>query len=294
MQHILSMTIGEDEDLTTFFMFAHRKCIQHWCNGKGDTVCEICQKSFEGGYATPPHERADSITVGFGASWDIANGEPRLIALTMNHHFLDGDYDEYVGSKRIDMTKRQPTSHLVQVWPMPSIANVGQEEQPHLFEYIAILVARNKKESVHIALKPKMTWNGSGIAGDVQAYYTIFCSDVSQRLEIRKCVSIRQVMPMLGVPDALVPIQSFNSKVILHPGRQCPYGFWCTFLPPNLLEFIVGKLSLMHWGVMQSICHGLEVQLIQKKFKMHLKILLLKLMTLRISPCQKWLKVFML
>ncbi|KAH7277233.1 hypothetical protein KP509_39G041400 [Ceratopteris richardii] len=78
--------------------FAHRKCIQHWCNEKGDTVCEICQKPFEGGYATPPHGRADSITVDFGASWDIANGEPRLIALTTNHHFLEGDYDEYAGS----------------------------------------------------------------------------------------------------------------------------------------------------------------------------------------------------
>lgn len=22
--------------------YAHRKCIQRWCNEKGDTICEIC------------------------------------------------------------------------------------------------------------------------------------------------------------------------------------------------------------------------------------------------------------
>ncbi|KAH7291759.1 hypothetical protein KP509_29G034000 [Ceratopteris richardii] len=59
-----------------------------------------------------------------------------------------------------------------------------------------------------------MTWNGSGIAGDVQVHYAIFCSDVYQRLEMQKCVTIQQVMPILGIPDALVSIASFNSKVV--------------------------------------------------------------------------------
>eukprot|EP00250_Pteridium_aquilinum_P016310 c23043_g1_i1 orf=438-1616(-) len=78
--------------------FAHRKCVQHWCNEKGDTLCEICQKPFESGYAIPLQARADSISVDIGAGWDIASGQPRLFALAADHHFLEGDYDDYAGS----------------------------------------------------------------------------------------------------------------------------------------------------------------------------------------------------
>ncbi|KAI8574827.1 hypothetical protein RHMOL_Rhmol01G0383600 [Rhododendron molle] len=35
-------------------MFAHRDCIQRWCNQKGNTTCEICLQKFEPGYTTPP------------------------------------------------------------------------------------------------------------------------------------------------------------------------------------------------------------------------------------------------
>lgn len=27
-----------------FVQYAHRKCVQHWCNEKGDTICEICHQ----------------------------------------------------------------------------------------------------------------------------------------------------------------------------------------------------------------------------------------------------------
>ncbi|KAL2556592.1 RING/FYVE/PHD zinc finger superfamily protein [Forsythia ovata] len=33
--------------------FAHRDCIQRWCNEKGNTVCEICLQTFEPGYTAP-------------------------------------------------------------------------------------------------------------------------------------------------------------------------------------------------------------------------------------------------
>lgn len=79
--------------------FAHRKCVQHWCNEKGDTLCEICQKPFESGYTTPQQPvRGDSIPINIGAGWDIVSGQPRLFALAADHHFLDADYDEYAGS----------------------------------------------------------------------------------------------------------------------------------------------------------------------------------------------------
>ncbi|KAL8138964.1 hypothetical protein V2J09_004965 [Rumex salicifolius] len=33
--------------------FAHRECIQRWCNEKGNTICEICLQKYEPGYTAP-------------------------------------------------------------------------------------------------------------------------------------------------------------------------------------------------------------------------------------------------
>ncbi|GMY17035.1 E3 ubiquitin-protein ligase MARCHF8 [Fagus crenata] len=33
--------------------FAHRDCIQRWCNEKGNTTCEICLQQYEPGYTAP-------------------------------------------------------------------------------------------------------------------------------------------------------------------------------------------------------------------------------------------------
>ncbi|XP_015696196.1 uncharacterized protein LOC102701967 isoform X2 [Oryza brachyantha] len=33
--------------------YAHRACIQRWCNEKGDTICEICLQQFTPNYTTP-------------------------------------------------------------------------------------------------------------------------------------------------------------------------------------------------------------------------------------------------
>ncbi|KAK7278185.1 hypothetical protein RJT34_23210 [Clitoria ternatea] len=34
--------------------FAHRDCIQRWCNEKGNTTCEICLQQYEPGYTAIP------------------------------------------------------------------------------------------------------------------------------------------------------------------------------------------------------------------------------------------------
>lgn len=79
--------------------FAHRKCVQHWCNEKGDTVCEICRKPYEGGYtAPPPSAREDSFMINIGGSWEgqrLNLHESRLFSVASEHHFLDSDYEEY-------------------------------------------------------------------------------------------------------------------------------------------------------------------------------------------------------
>ncbi|TVU18943.1 hypothetical protein EJB05_35064, partial [Eragrostis curvula] len=34
--------------------YAHRGCVQKWCDEKGSTVCEICLQNFEPGYTMAP------------------------------------------------------------------------------------------------------------------------------------------------------------------------------------------------------------------------------------------------
>ncbi|KAL6630967.1 hypothetical protein ACP70R_028307 [Stipagrostis hirtigluma subsp. patula] len=34
--------------------YAHRGCVQKWCDEKGSTLCEICLQNFEPGYTMPP------------------------------------------------------------------------------------------------------------------------------------------------------------------------------------------------------------------------------------------------
>ncbi|AQK93302.1 uncharacterized protein LOC100280854 [Zea mays] len=34
--------------------YAHRRCVQRWCDEKGTAICEICLQNFEPGYTMPP------------------------------------------------------------------------------------------------------------------------------------------------------------------------------------------------------------------------------------------------
>ncbi|KAJ4887732.1 RING/FYVE/PHD zinc finger superfamily protein [Raphanus sativus] len=81
--------------------YAHRKCVQRWCNEKGDTICEICHKSHQPGYtAPPPPPPPDDTVIDIGEDW--ANGvslylnDPRILAMAAaERHFFDADSDEY-------------------------------------------------------------------------------------------------------------------------------------------------------------------------------------------------------
>ncbi|KAJ0490851.1 putative E3 ubiquitin-protein ligase MARCH [Helianthus annuus] len=48
-------------------LYAHRKCVQHWCNEKGDITCEICHQPYQPGYiAPPPRARLEETTIDIG------------------------------------------------------------------------------------------------------------------------------------------------------------------------------------------------------------------------------------
>ncbi|KAL1556652.1 hypothetical protein AAHA92_12245 [Salvia divinorum] len=80
--------------------YAHRRCVQKWCNEKGDTVCEICHQQFKPGYtASPPIFR---FGVNLRGNWQIARRDlnnPHIIAMVAaDHRFLDPEYDEHAAS----------------------------------------------------------------------------------------------------------------------------------------------------------------------------------------------------
>lgn len=56
--------------------YTHRRCVQRWCNEKGNTICEICHKPFQPGYqAPPPLLGYGRIPVNVRRSWQISRRE---------------------------------------------------------------------------------------------------------------------------------------------------------------------------------------------------------------------------
>ncbi|XP_065861383.1 uncharacterized protein [Euphorbia lathyris] len=85
--------------------YAHRKCVQHWCNEKGDITCEICHQPYQPGYTAPPRPpHSDDTAIDIGGGWTISGApldlrDPRLLAIAeAERHFLEAEYDEYAAS----------------------------------------------------------------------------------------------------------------------------------------------------------------------------------------------------
>ncbi|XP_024542948.1 uncharacterized protein LOC9635593 isoform X1 [Selaginella moellendorffii] len=85
--------------------YAHRKCVQRWCNEKGDTTCEICQKPYQPGYTAPPRPvEPEGTPIDLSGNWGITGPhqldlrDPRILAMAAERHFLDSDYDEYASA----------------------------------------------------------------------------------------------------------------------------------------------------------------------------------------------------
>ncbi|CAM8885729.1 unnamed protein product [Rhodiola kirilowii] len=83
--------------------YAHRQCVQRWCDEKGDTTCEICHQPYQPGYTAPPVPCLEDTTIDIrewalnGASLDMS--DPRLLAMAeAQRHFIEADYDEYDAS----------------------------------------------------------------------------------------------------------------------------------------------------------------------------------------------------
>lgn len=81
--------------------YAHRKCVQRWCNEKGDTTCEICQQTYKPGYTAPQRPHSGGIAIDISGNWgsQLDLNDPRLLAMAAaERHFLEAEYDEYTAA----------------------------------------------------------------------------------------------------------------------------------------------------------------------------------------------------
>ncbi|XVF43666.1 hypothetical protein PTKIN_Ptkin02bG0059100 [Pterospermum kingtungense] len=79
--------------------YAHRRCVQRWCNEKGNITCEICHQQFKPGYTAPtPMFQIGRIPMNLRVNWDISrrelNNSSFIAVVSRDHSFLDSNYDE--------------------------------------------------------------------------------------------------------------------------------------------------------------------------------------------------------
>ncbi|CAG7896990.1 unnamed protein product [Brassica rapa] len=144
--------------------------------------------------------------------------------------FNDGGLNSQPLKQSTDPTE-VPTSDLVHVWCIPNTLNVGSQETPRPLETINLLAARNERESFQIAMRPKVSWAGSTPSGSVQVQCTDLCSSDGDRLVVGQSLKLRRVVPVLGVPDALVPLDLPLTQLSLLPGETSV--IWVSIDVPN-------------------------------------------------------------
>ncbi|KAK1290232.1 hypothetical protein QJS10_CPB18g00390 [Acorus calamus] len=85
--------------LVVLYAFAHRKCIQRWCNKKGDITCEICNQVYAPNYTVPPtRTQSDGMAIdirqGWGPRFDLH--DPHFFAMAAaEQQLLHAEYDDY-------------------------------------------------------------------------------------------------------------------------------------------------------------------------------------------------------
>ncbi|XP_073000127.1 uncharacterized protein [Typha latifolia] len=82
--------------------FAHRKCIQRWCNKKGDITCEICNQVYTPDYSTPltrstPVISSMDIRQSWGTRIDLRDSHFLAIAVA-EQELLQAEYEEYAAT----------------------------------------------------------------------------------------------------------------------------------------------------------------------------------------------------
>lgn len=78
--------------------YAHRRCVQMWCNEKGNIICEICQQQFKPGYSPPPPRLPVTVfPLHLREPWEFPRSDqdhhPSIVGAQRN--FFERSFDEY-------------------------------------------------------------------------------------------------------------------------------------------------------------------------------------------------------
>ncbi|KAJ3675270.1 hypothetical protein LUZ60_004312 [Juncus effusus] len=83
--------------------YAHRACVQRWCNEKGDITCEICHQMYKPGYIPPPpRSEPDETAIDLSGGWTgLELRDPRIlsVAAARRRRLLEAEYNEYVAAR---------------------------------------------------------------------------------------------------------------------------------------------------------------------------------------------------
>ncbi|XP_073006784.1 uncharacterized protein [Typha latifolia] len=77
--------------------YAHRKCVQKWCNEKGGTTCEICLQQFKPGYTAPPKLvlYGRRIPMNFRGNWASQENHNLRYIETSGRNTIGSSTDDY-------------------------------------------------------------------------------------------------------------------------------------------------------------------------------------------------------
>ncbi|CAL9137994.1 unnamed protein product [Musa acuminata var. zebrina] len=93
--------------------YAHRVCIQRWCNEKGNTMCEICLQQFKPGYtALPKLFHYGRAPMNFRGSWDVSSQDlhdPQILTVVPSGVIESNYYDQLVSRLRSAICCRSVT-----------------------------------------------------------------------------------------------------------------------------------------------------------------------------------------
>ncbi|BAT75049.1 hypothetical protein VIGAN_01284800 [Vigna angularis var. angularis] len=92
--------------------FAHRNCIQRWCNKKGNTICEICKQEFSPNYSLPP-VRSNAITAIDIRQESGNNADVHVDLASAEHQLLQTEYEDYAMSQTSSIACLRSTTLLL-------------------------------------------------------------------------------------------------------------------------------------------------------------------------------------
>ncbi|XP_028771200.1 uncharacterized protein LOC114728455 [Neltuma alba] len=162
--------------------FAHRDCIQRWCNEKGNTTCEICLQQYEAGYtAAPKQSQIDDAAMTIRDSLQIPrDDEPLSSRLEGSDEgaTTEGDYSECTSAAdRTASCCRSLALFFTLVLLLRHLFVVltnTKEDYPFSLFTVFLLKASGIILPMYIIM-----WAIGGMYGSIQRHYQDFDNDTS-------------------------------------------------------------------------------------------------------------------